>query len=49
MSDGGGGGGFDKGRPKKKRSFLQKAKKFGKQGQRGRGTNIAQVATHVNA
>jgi len=37
MNDSRGGG-----RPKKKRSFLQKAKKFGRQGQRGKGTNIAQ-------
>ena len=27
---------------KKKKSFLQKVKKFGKQGQRGRGTDIDQ-------
>ena len=39
MNDSRGGG-----RPKKKRSFLQKAKKFGRQGQRGKGTNIAQVS-----
>ena len=30
-------------RKKKGKSFLQKAKKFGKQGQRGRGSQIAQV------
>jgi hypothetical protein len=28
---------------KRPKSFLQKARKFGKLGQRGRGTNIAQV------
>ena len=31
------------GKFKKKRSFLQTAKKFGRLGQRGRGANIAQV------
>ena len=31
------------GKAKKKRSFIQTAKKFGRLGQRGRGTNIAQV------
>ena len=30
-------------RKKKGKSFLQKAKKFGKQGQRGKGSQIAQV------
>jgi hypothetical protein len=30
---------------KRPKSFLQKARKFGKLGQRGRGTNIAQVGT----
>lgn len=34
-------------RKKKGKSFLQKAKKFGKQGQRGRGSQIAQVSTFV--
>ena len=33
-------------RKKKGKSFLQKAKKFGKQGQRGKGSQIAQVRGH---
>ena len=45
---GGGGGGEGRGeqgkfpRKKKGKSFLQKAKKFGRQGQRGQGTEIGQ-------
>ena len=34
-------------RKKKGKSFLQKAKKFGKQGKRGRGSQIAQVTKSV--
>ena len=47
MAEEGGGGAPEAQRTfqkkKKGKSFLQKAKKFGKQGQRGKGTEIAQV------
>ena len=47
-----GGGGAPEGqrtfqKKKKGKSFLQKAKKFGKQGQRGKGTEIAQVLVEI--
>ena len=51
MAEEGGGGAPEAQRTfqkkKKGKSFLQKAKKFGKQGQRGKGTEIAQVLIEI--